>query len=156
MTTRQRSILAGALITGILSTSYLSFINSICCLGVITGGIVAAQQYTAIRSRETGPGLDAANGAVIGAFSGGFGAILGAIFDLILRPVGLDSSTISRQMIEELNRGMEAQQQIPPEVMQQLQGEGGALFTIASLFVFDANQGLRARSSIAAASRPKA
>ena len=37
----KQSILMGALVTGILSTSYLSLINLLCCLGVIAGALVA-------------------------------------------------------------------------------------------------------------------
>ena len=57
MTPRQQSILVGAVVTGILGTSYLGLINTICCLGVIVGGVVAAQQYAgAVSSMKTADG----------------------------------------------------------------------------------------------------
>ncbi len=134
MTPRQQSILVGAVVIGILSTSYLSFINVICCLGVIIGGVVATQQYTT-RASAAGksPALTAADGAVLGSLAGVGGAVLGPLFDRALRPLGLDSQTISRDMVEQWMQGMEGQQGMSPEMMQQLQGEGSMMMFIGGL-----------------------
>jgi hypothetical protein len=127
MTTRQRSILAGALITGILSTSYFNFINTMCCLGVMLGGAVTVQQFTS----QSGTALEAGDGAVLGALTGAAGAVLAAIFEGVLRPVGLDSDTISRDLMEEWSRSMEGEQMMSPEMMEQLQtGETSIMFII--------------------------
>ena len=132
MTTRQRSILAGALITGILSTSYFNFINTICCLGVMLGGVVTIQQFTS----QSGTSLEAGDGAILGALSGAAGAVFAAVFEGILRPVGLDSDTISRDMLEEWSRSMEGEQMMSPEMMEQLQsGESGIVFIILGTVV---------------------
>lgn len=132
MTTRQRSILAGALITGILSTSYFNFINTLCCLGVMLGGAVAVQQFTS----QTGTALEAGDGAIMGALSGAGGAVCAAIFEAILRPVGLDSDTISRDFMEEWMQGMEGQPGMSPEMMEQLQtGETGIVFILLGTVV---------------------
>lgn len=128
MTIRQRSILVGAVVTGILSTSYLNFINTACCLGVIIGAIVTVQQFTA----ESGTGLEAGDGAVLGALTGAGGAVLGAIFDAVLRPLGLDSNTISQDMMKGMMENMEGQQ-MSPEMMQQMQGGGGLVMTLIGL-----------------------
>ena len=53
MTSRQQSVLVGAAVTGILSTSYLGFINTLCCLGVIIGGAVATQQPAPLHISES-------------------------------------------------------------------------------------------------------
>ncbi|WP_263786116.1 hypothetical protein [Salinibacter grassmerensis] len=123
MTPRQQSILVGAVVTGILSTSYLNFINTICCLGVIVGGIVATQQFTS----RTDQAIEAGEGAVVGALAGAGGAILGSIFDAMLRPLGLDSDSISRDAMKQFMQRMEGQQGMSPEMMQQFQSEGGGI-----------------------------
>ena len=129
MTPRQQSILAGAFVTGILSTSYLSFVNAICCLGVIVGGMVAAQQFTS----RTGRAIEAGDGAVIGALAGVGGAVLGSIFDAMLRPLSLDSNSISQGMMQQWMQGMEGQQGMSPEMMQQFQGGGGIMMFLVGL-----------------------
>jgi hypothetical protein len=123
MTSRQQSILTGAVVTGILSTSYLSFINAACCLGVIVGGVVATQQFTS----RTGQAIEAADGAILGALAGAGGAVLGSIFDAMLRPLSLDSNSISQDMMKQFMQGMEGQQGMSPEMMQQFQGGGGGI-----------------------------
>lgn len=129
MTTRQHSILIGAVVTGVLSTSYLSLINTICCLGVIIGGMVAVQQYTG----RTRTAIEAGDGAVLGALAGVGGAILGAIFDAALRPFNLDSTSISQGMMQEWMQDMQGQQGMSPEMMEQFQGEGGFMMFLFGL-----------------------
>jgi len=129
MTTRQQSILIGAVVTGALSTSYLSFINSICCLGVIIGGMVAVQQYTS----RSGAAIEAGDGAVLGALAGVAGAVLGSIFDVVLRPLNLDSSSITQGMMQEWMQDMQGQQGMSPEMMEQFQGGGGLMMFLMGL-----------------------
>jgi len=130
MSPRQQSIFIGAVVTGVLSASYLSFINTICCLGVLIGSVVAVQQYTV----RTGRGLASGDGAVLGALAGAGGAVLGALFDAALRPFGLDSTSISQGMMEEWMQNMEGQQGMSPEMMQQFQGgEGGLMMFFVGL-----------------------
>ena len=130
MTTRQKSILAGALITGILSTSYFNFVNTICCLGVMLGGAAAVQQYTS----QSGTAVESGDGAIMGALAGAAGAVFASIFEAILRPVGLDSQTISQNMMDEWMRGMEGMEGQPgmsPEMMEQMQsGDMGIVFIL--------------------------
>lgn len=129
MTPRQQSILTGAVVTGILSTSYLSFINTACCLGVIVGGVVAVQQFTS----RTGRTMEAGDGAVIGALAGVGGAVLGSIFDAMLRPLSLDSNSISQDLMQQWMQDMQGQQGMSPEMMQQFQGEGGFMMFLVGL-----------------------
>jgi len=130
MSPRQHSIFIGAVVTGVLSTSYLSFINTVCCLGVIIGGIVAVQQFTS----RTGRAIESGDGAVIGALAGVGGAVLGAFFDAALRPFNLDSTSISQGMMEQWMQNMEGQQGMSPEMMQQFQGgDGGIMMFVVGL-----------------------
>lgn len=115
--------------TGVLSTSYLSFVNALCCLGVIIGSVVAVQQYAgAVGGVKTG------DGAYLGALTGGAGALLGSLFDVALRPLGLDSQSIMQGMLESLSR-QEGQQNLSPGAMEQLQGGGGASMMIVGLII---------------------
>ena len=129
MTPRQQSILTGAVVTGILSTSYLSFINTVCCLGVIVGGVVAVQQFTS----RAGRAIEAGDGAVIGALAGIGGAVLGSLFDAMLRPLSLDSNSISQDLMQQWMQGMQGQQGMSPEMMQQFQGGGGMMMFLVGL-----------------------
>ena len=106
MTPRQQSILVGAVVTGMLSTSYLGLINTICCLGVIVGGIVTTQQYVARTA----------------------GAVLSALFDVMLRPLGLDSQAVQQNLQEQLMQSM-GNQGMSPEMMQQMQGDAPGLLS---------------------------
>ena len=128
MTPRQQSILVGAVVTGILSTSYLSLINFACCLGVILGGAVAVQQFTS----RTGTSVETGDGVVLGALAGAGGAVLANIFDRALRPLGLDSQSISQDMMQNFAQ-MQGQQGMSPEMMQQFQGGGGMTMIIVGL-----------------------
>lgn len=118
MTPRQQSILVGALVAGVLSTSYLAFINVLCCLGVIIGGAVATQQYA---SRGGGP-VASGDGAVLGALAGVGGAILSQVLNRILRPLGLGMQEIVMSWME----GMQGQG-MSPEMMEQMQSSGGGM-----------------------------
>ncbi|WP_119842211.1 hypothetical protein [Salinibacter ruber] len=128
MTPRQQSILVGAVVTGLLSTSYLSLINFACCLGVILGGAVAVQQFTS----RTGTSVETGDGVVLGALAGAGGAVLANIFDRALRPLGLDSQSISQDMMQNFAQ-MQGQQGMSPEMMQQFQGGGGMTMIIVGL-----------------------
>ncbi|PSQ87673.1 MAG: hypothetical protein BRD43_05735, partial [Bacteroidetes bacterium QS_4_64_154] len=112
MTPRQQSILVGAVVTGILSTSYLGLINAICCLGVIVGGVVAAQQYAGVVSS-----MKTADGVYVGALAGAGGAILSGLLNRALRPIELDSQSITQGMMEDMMQNMEGQQPFSPEMM---------------------------------------
>lgn len=129
MTPRQYSILVGAIVTAILSTSYLGLINMICCLGVIVGGAVAAQQFTS----RTGASLSAGDGAVLGALAGVGGAVLAAFLDLLLRPVGLDSRSINEGVMENVMQGMQGVEG-QEGLMQGFQGGGPMMFVVSLVF----------------------
>jgi len=131
MTPRQQSILIGAVVTGVLSTSYLGFINMLCCLGVIIGGLVSVQQYTS----RTGSSIEGGDGAVLGALAGVGGAILAVALDWALRPLGLDRQSIQKGMMDNMMQGMQGQQDLPP-MLEQFQGgagETGAMMLVFSL-----------------------
>lgn len=131
MTPRQQSILIGAVVTGILSTSYLGLINTFCCIGVIVGGIVTAQQYVG----RTGTSAEAGDGAVLGAAAGAGGAVLAALFDVVLRPFNLDSQAVQQSLQESMMQMMGEEGMNQMMQMQQAQGEGPGLLSVMGLLI---------------------
>jgi hypothetical protein len=72
----KQSILLGALVTAILSASYLSLINMLCCFGVIAGALVAVWHYTDTNELTIMTGKGAGMGALV--------AIIGGLFALVI------------------------------------------------------------------------
>ena len=130
MTPRQQSILIGAVVTGVLSTSYLSFVNFLCCLGVILGGVVAVQQFTS----RTGTSVESGDGAILGALAGAGGTVLANIFDRALRPLNLDSQSITQDVMKNVMQ-MGGEQGMSPEMVQQFQQGRSTTMIIIGLVI---------------------
>lgn len=111
MPNKTQSILLGGLVVGILSTSYLSFINLLCCAGVIIGGLVAVWHYTS----ENDLTIPAGQGAAIGALAGVVGALIGAALNWVVGVVGLPDSQEVSQTIQSLITGSGAQDMSPEQ-----------------------------------------
>jgi hypothetical protein len=86
---RIQSIFIGGVVVGVLSTSYLSLINLLCCMGVVIGGGTAAWHYISTADRS----IDPVEGATLGAGAGVVGSLLSSLFDWALRPIGLDGQS---------------------------------------------------------------
>jgi hypothetical protein len=142
MSDKQRAVVVGAVVVGVLSTSYLQIINILCCLGVLIGGAVAAQQMSRIGGVETG------DGALLGAGAGALGAVFAQVFDLVLRPFELDSQSISRGFMESMTQTMrQSGEPVPPALEQMMQQQSdpsvttilfGLAFSIVLFAVFGA------------------
>lgn len=126
MSSRQQAILVGAIVTGLLSTSYLAFINVLCCLGVIIGGAVSVQQYAALE----GGVIESGDGALLGALAGAGGVIIATILDQILKPFGLDSQSIVQEQLRGFMENMQGEAAMPEAAMQ---GDPGFGMMIVSL-----------------------
>lgn len=85
MNPKQQSILLGAAIVALLSTSYLSFINCLCCLGVILGAVVSVWHYTETNALTIKPG----EGAVMGLAAAIIGSIVAIFLNYILISIGI-------------------------------------------------------------------
>ena len=81
----KQSILLGALVTGLLSTSYLSYINLLCCLGVIAGALVAVWHYTDTNELTIPTG----KGAGLGAMAAMGGTVIAVVLNLVLLQMGI-------------------------------------------------------------------
>jgi hypothetical protein len=128
MSNQQQALLTGAVVTGLLSVSYLGLINVLCCLGVIIGGAVAVQRYVTLE----GTGVDTGDGAVLGAGAGAAGSILGTVFDRLLRPLDLDGQSLAMDAFQQL-----LDPQAYEQVRQQMEGQQdpGAFALVLSLLL---------------------
>ncbi len=109
---RIQSIFIGGVVVGVLSTSYLSLINLLCCFGVMLGGGVAAWHYISTTSRS----IDPVEGASMGAGAGVVGSLLSAAFDWMLRPLGLDGESVIQNLMDvDMEQMMQEQGQMMQE-----------------------------------------
>ncbi|MFO8233744.1 MAG: hypothetical protein R6U20_13930 [Longimonas sp.] len=124
---RIQSIFIGSVVVGVLSTSYLSLINLLCCFGVMLGGGVAAWHYISTSNRS----IDPVEGASLGAGAGFLGSLLSAAFDWALRPLGLDGeSVIQNLMGMDMEQMMQQQDEMVQESMMQEPSVGMILITL--------------------------
>lgn len=133
----KQSIILGALVTGVLSTSYLGYINFLCCLGVLVGSLATVWHYTDTNELTIPTG----KGAGMGAVSALGGLIFATIVNLILVSVGINHETAMQEwminnfaenMPPEQLEEMEAQMEAGKTLLQHVLGVliGGAVFSV--------------------------
>jgi len=111
MPDQKQSILLGALVTALLSTSYLGFINCLCCAGVIIGAMVTVWHYTGTYQLT----IPAGKGAVMGLLAATIGAVIATFLNYFLMEMGLGSNeAILNFFIENFGENM------PPEQLEQM------------------------------------
>ena len=125
MPSKTQSILIGALTAGILSTSYLGFINVVCCLGVILGALAAVWHYTSTHKLT----LRAGSGAGLGALAAVGGALIAAVLNFLLAQIGLDASGALNDLI--INQ---FGAQMDPAQIQEMRDQEANAGTIGALF----------------------
>lgn len=117
----KQSILLGALVAGILSTSYLSLLNLLCCLGVIAGALVAVWHYTDTNELTISTG----KGAGMGALAAIGGGVIALITNLVLIQMDIRHdlamlefmiNSLGDRMAPEMIEDMEAQLEAPFEL----------------------------------------
>lgn len=96
MSGKSSSIFIGALVVGILSTSYLSMINMLCCLGVMIGGATAVWHYTSTNELTIMSG----EGAGLGALAGLLGGLIGFALDQTMGLFGMGSQQVTQGLWE--------------------------------------------------------
>lgn len=122
----KQSILLGALVTGLLSTSYLSYINILCCLGVIAGALVAVWHYTDTNELTIPTG----KGAGLGTMAALGGTLIALVLNLVLIQVGIRhdlaivefmvnsfGDSMPPEQIEEMERQLEAPFEVGPYLL---------------------------------------
>lgn len=119
MPDKKQSILMGALVAGILSTSYLSLINILCCLGVIAGALVAVWHYTDSNELTIPTGT----GAGLGAMAAIGGALIALVLNLVLIQVGIRHDVaVTEFMLNSFGDSM------PPEQVEAMEAQIEAPF----------------------------
>lgn len=111
MNSKSQSLILGGLVAGLLSTSYLGFINMICCLGVIAGALTAVWHYTSTYEVT----IPSGEGAGMGAIAGLIGAGVSTILNLVLMAIGIRHDLAVNQFM--LDRFGD---QMPPEQYDQM------------------------------------
>ncbi|MEL7363842.1 MAG: hypothetical protein AAFN13_17325 [Bacteroidota bacterium] len=112
MNEKQTSILIGGLVVTVLSTSYLGFINFVCCLGVLVGAIVTVWHYTSTNTVTISGG----DGAKMGVLAALIGLVASAVINYVLALVGLDATAFVNQLV--LDRFGDA---MPPEQVAEIE-----------------------------------
>lgn len=111
MPEKKQSIILGAALVAVLSTSYLGLINCLCCAGVVIGALVAVWHYSSTNSIT----LTGGQGAVLGLTVALIGAAISAVLDYALMQAGIRVDQTIMQFI--LDRFGD---QMPPESYDQL------------------------------------
>lgn len=140
MPDQKPSILIGAAVSAVLSTSYLGILNCFCCAGVVIGSVVAIWHYT----NRFDLTIEAGRGAVIGLIAAALGMLIALFLNFFLMKAGLGGQEVVYDFImgffagvmdpdqmEMIEEQMEAQQE-----MQQNIGLGSYLVSgLLPLFV---------------------
>ena len=108
MPDQKQSILIGAVVTLVLSTSYLSLINCLCCAGYILGGLAAVWHYTDSNKLT----IETGRGAMLGMMAVVAGALVAIFVNYLLIAAGLPNpnEVMSGYMMEQFGDQMSAEQ----------------------------------------------
>ena len=125
MPNKQQSIILGGIVVTVLSTSYLSLINAICCLGVLLGAIMAVWHYTETYDLTIKTG----DGAKMGAMAALFGLVVATVINYILITVFdiRHDQAMAQYMLDMFGDNM------PPEQYDQTVAEMNAPVTIGKV-----------------------
>lgn len=138
MPDNKQSIILGGLVTGLLSTSYLGYINFICCLGILAGALVAVWHYTDTHELTIPTG----KGATMGIMAALFGLLISTVLNYVLVKAGINHETAFTEFIlnmfgdsmpPEQVEAMEAQMEQEKTALQYLLGIGGGVI-VSSIF----------------------
>lgn len=95
MPPKGQSILLGAAAVAVLSTSYLGFINCLCCAGVILGAMAGVWHYTSTYNLT----ISAGQGAIIGLSAAALGVIISTLLNFVLIKAGIRSDLAVTEFI---------------------------------------------------------
>jgi len=116
------AVIAGGLLGLFSNLPLLNFVNCVLCVWVWLGGILAVFLYR--RFASDNPDLTVAQGAGLGALSGLFGTLAGAVVFLV-------TGALSMPLIESMASGLQVEGDLPF----QTGGGFGGVFTAAMLFM---------------------
>lgn len=123
------ALYGGIIMAVISSVPFLSFINCLCCAGIMLGGFLGIFFYKNNFTPDTPP-FTAGDCMGVGALSGVFGAVIGTILSALF--IALFGNIMGDFIMEFLRN---ADIQVPPEALDALEESLSAGFTIMSLFI---------------------
>lgn len=126
MSPKGQSILLGAGVVAVLSTSYLGFVNCLCCAGVIAGAMVAVWHYTTNNNLT----IPAGEGAVIGLLAAVAGGLIALVLNLILTGIGLGADEAIREFALEYLRDA-----VPPDQLDDIEEQMEAGQTAGAIVI---------------------
>ncbi len=126
MSPKAQSILLGAGVVAVLSTSYLGFVNCLCCAGVIAGSMVAVWHYTTNNSLT----LPTGEGVLMGVAAAAIGAVAALILNFFLTSLGLGADEAIRQFMLEYLRDA-----VPPEQFDEIEDQIATSATAGAYFL---------------------
>jgi len=114
--------LYGGIIMGVISgIPFLSFVNCLCCAGVMFGGFMAVFFYKKDLKPEHPP-LTNNDGIALGALAGVFGAVVGTILSaLLLFTIGNVAGEAMMKLVLGFYESMGILDQMPPEALEQME-----------------------------------
>ncbi len=139
--------LYGGIIIGVISgVPFLSFVNCLCCAGVIFGGVMAVFFYKKDLTPEMPP-LTNNDALTVGALAGLFGALFGNILAAIfLFTIGNVAAEASYQAVLSIYDSLGFLEHMPPDAIEQMEQSmmEGSLSPVAVItsFVIDPLFGL--------------
>ena len=112
MQNKTQSIIIGGLIAGILSTSYLGFINMLCCAGIIIGAVVAVWHY----GKTYGIAVPTKEAVIIGIMVAVLAVVISGILNYVLALAGIRADqAITQMMMDSFGANM------PPEQLDEME-----------------------------------
>lgn len=121
MPSKQQSIILGGLVAGLLSTSYLGFINVLCCAGVLAGAMVAVWHYTSTNELT----LSGGQGATLGLQAALLGWVVAFVLNFVLMSAGLRHDlAIAEFFLNNMGDSM------PPESVEEMERQIDTPFTL--------------------------
>ncbi len=106
--------LYGGIVIAVISTvPGLSFINCLCCAGVMIGGVMAVYFYKNTLTPESST-LESSDGVQLGLLAGAFAAVIATVLSVIIQ---LMFGNVGSKMIMEFIERLAESGSIPPEAM---------------------------------------
>jgi hypothetical protein len=134
--------LYGGIIIGLISgIPFLSFINCLCCAGVLFGGVMAVFFYKKDLTSQMPP-LSNNDALAVGALAGLFGALFANILSAVfLYTIGNVAGEATYNAVVGFYESIGILDQMPPEALEQMEqgmmeGELSAVSVISSFVIF--------------------
>ena len=129
------ALIAGSVFGVLAAVPIVSNLNTLCCALYIGGGVLAVYLY--LRDIPRPDDKPSGDGAVLGALTGLFGAVVETILGSTLRTVYVDAAQIqaTREQVqaglqELANMGIELPSELPPLLMEMIGMDGLSVLSV--------------------------